>query len=82
MESDDFEWDDEKARSNRVKHHVDFETAKKAFADVNAIEELDTLSEPHEERSILTGMADRKIIVVVYAKRKVAPHFGQRRHEA
>jgi len=41
MNDEAFEWDEAKARSNRTKHGVDFETAALVFGDANAIEEYD-----------------------------------------
>lgn len=85
MQSGDFEWDDAKARSNRVKHGVDFEVAKKAFFDVNAIEEIDISADLDEERSILTGIADGRILVVAYTGRegrfRIISARGATKHE-
>ena len=36
-----FEWDSEKARINKIKHNVSFETAANVFFDENRIEKLD-----------------------------------------
>lgn len=85
MNSDEFEWHDTKARSNLAKHNVDFETAKRVFTDVNAIEEIDTFSDPIEERLILTGMAGGTIVVVVYSHRegriRIISARGATKHE-
>ena len=40
-QDDTFEWDDAKAASNLPKHKVSFELARRAFADVFAIERED-----------------------------------------
>ncbi len=37
----EFEWDEEKARSNQRKHRVDFETAARIFLDPDRIETYD-----------------------------------------
>jgi uncharacterized DUF497 family protein len=62
-----FEWDDAKARSNLRKHGVDFEGAKAVFDDPARVETLDL--DEQEERFILTGMAARGLLVVVYTER-------------
>ena len=60
MKDDDFEWDPIKARRNRRKHGVAFDTAKKAFADPFMVEILDDREEYGEERylSLAWSMAN------------------------
>jgi uncharacterized DUF497 family protein len=85
MADEEFEWDEDKARANWAKHRVDFEFVKKVFTDVNAIEDLDIDSDPDEERVILTGMADGRLLVVVYTRRgdriRIISARGATRHE-
>jgi uncharacterized protein len=38
MINEDFEWDDDKAASNLLKHRVSFDEAADAFDDENAVE--------------------------------------------
>jgi uncharacterized DUF497 family protein len=65
----EFEWDDDKAFENRRKHGVSFELAAKAFRDPLAVEWIDQREDYGEERTILLGMADGTILVVVYTER-------------
>lgn len=51
----DFEWDEEKARSNLSKHHVSFETAKLVFEDTFAVELPAEVAADGEERYTLIG---------------------------
>lgn len=67
----DFEWDKNKARSNLVKHGIDFADAIFVFEDYNAI----TLEDPyvHEKRFLTIGMdCFARILVVVYTWRNDA----------
>ena len=65
-----FEWDEEKATLNYIKHRVLFETAAKVFNDIYRIEIYD---EEHstfdEDRYITIGKAN-EILFVVYTERK------------
>ncbi len=70
MSDDAFEWDDAKAESNYHKHGVDFETATATFGDPFAIERADpTSADNSEERYLITGMADDRLLTVVYTER-------------
>ncbi|SRR6266571_7521685 len=69
MKDDDFEWDPIKARRNRRKHGVAFDTAKKAFADPFMVEILDDREEYGEERYLLIGMVDGQLLSTIYAER-------------
>ena len=64
-----FEWDDEKAKKNKIKHNVSFKTATAVFDDPNRIEEYDYLHSWNEERWQVTGMAG-DILFVIYTERK------------
>jgi uncharacterized DUF497 family protein len=70
MRNDDFEWDPSKARRNRAKHGVSFETAKKAFADPLMVEILDDRENYGEERYLLIGMADGQLLSIIYTERQ------------
>jgi len=70
MDSDDkFEWDHNKAASNRAKHGISFDEAKGVFRDTYAIEELDNQEDYGEVRYILIGMTEGKLLFVVYTER-------------
>lgn len=65
-----FEWDEEKAESNMIKHGISFETAAKVFLDENRIEIYDAVrSDIEEDRFITIGMAD-EVLFVVYTERQ------------
>lgn len=59
-----FSWDPVKARSNRSKHGVDFETAKTVWDDPLHIVVFDRI-EGREERWWAIGMAGPAVILVV-----------------
>jgi uncharacterized DUF497 family protein len=65
-----FEWDDNKAAANLSAHGVGFEAAAAAFRDPFAVEWIDTRESYGEERSILLGMVERGILLVVYTERR------------
>lgn len=67
VQDEAFEWDDEKTAGNWQKHAVAFEDALVAFDDRNCIEEL--TDEEGEERWMLKGMADGRVLVVIYVER-------------
>jgi len=63
----DFEWEEEKAANNLVKHGVSFEEAATAFFDEEAI----TLGDPqgHDDRYLLIGKSMKpRILFVVHAE--------------
>lgn len=63
-----YEWDNNKAQSNRQKHGIDFADAVSVFADDTAITILDNY--PDEERFITIGIdALGRILVVSYTWR-------------
>jgi uncharacterized DUF497 family protein len=57
-----FEWDEKKGRSNRAKHGVSFETAKRAFEDPNLITRQDREVED-EQRWQTIGYAEGVLTV-------------------
>ena len=59
-----FEWDDAKAASNIRKHGIDFEDARLVFDDFGALEAPDDSMEYDEERFIITGLANEKLLTV------------------
>jgi uncharacterized protein len=68
MRDDNFEWDDRKAASNYRKHQVPFELARVVFDDPRAVERAD-IDEPDEERFLVTGLANERLLTVVYVLR-------------
>ncbi len=63
-----FEWDQDKAEKNLLKHNVDFADAVTVFLDNAALTLEDAL--PDEERFVTVGMdALGRILVVVYTWR-------------
>jgi uncharacterized DUF497 family protein len=65
-----FEWDDNKAKSNFIKHGITFEEASTAFGDTLSLTIADPLHSEDEERLILIGRsALSKTLVVVHAER-------------
>jgi uncharacterized DUF497 family protein len=66
-----FDWDDNKAESNKKKHGVSFAEAATAFSDPNAIEFHDGKHSQKEERWILVGMSARsQILLVVFVEKE------------
>ena len=63
-----FEWDDEKEAINIRKHHIDFDTAKKVFNDINRIEIYDVQHSIFEDRYNTIGLVD-EVLFVVYTER-------------
>ena len=64
-----FEWDEQKAASNLLKHGVSFQEAIAAFDDPDALEVTDTRAAYGEARIILTGSITEGVLVVVYTER-------------
>ena len=63
-----FEWDPEKARTNKQKHDVTFEEAAGCFADKDAVDLEDPV---HPERLLLIGMSTSlRLLCTVYALRE------------
>jgi uncharacterized protein len=65
-----FEWDEQKADRNAIKHGVSFEEAKTVFADSNSVTIADLEHSIDEDRYIDIGISDRdRLLVVVYTER-------------
>ena len=64
-----FEWDSEKARINKRKHKVSFETAANVFFDDNRIELRDEEHSDDEDRWQVIGKVE-DILFVVYTDRE------------
>jgi uncharacterized DUF497 family protein len=65
-----FDWDPDKARSNREKHNVSFIEAASVFSDPFSITQFDTRHAAEEDRYLILGYSDRqRLLVVVYTER-------------
>ena len=66
-----FEWDDQKATSNLLKHGVSFDEAVSVFGDGQALTFSDTEHSEFEDRSRTYGISNRtRLLVVVHAERR------------
>ena len=66
----EFEWHKAKAEANLRRHGVSFDSAKTVFKDPFAIEFLDDREEHGEERFVIVGTAEAKILLfVAYTER-------------
>jgi uncharacterized protein len=65
-----FEWDEQKADLNAIKHGVSFEEAKTVFVDLGSITIDDLEHSIDEDRYIEIGISNRgRLLVVVYTER-------------
>jgi uncharacterized protein len=65
----EFEWDEEKARSNLKKHGIAFSLATRIFADDARFERLDEGQDYGEERWLTVGLIAGVEIAVVFTSR-------------
>ena len=71
MKKIQFFWDENKAKSNLVKHKVSFDEAKTVFDDENARLIFDPDHSEEEERFILLGLSYAlKLLTVVHCYRE------------
>jgi uncharacterized DUF497 family protein len=71
MKKIQFSWDENKARSNLLKHKISFDEAKTVFDDDNARLILDPDHSEEEERFILLGLSyTLKLLTVVHCYRE------------
>jgi uncharacterized DUF497 family protein len=67
----EFEWDEDKAKFNYIKHNVNFEEAITVFNDNLSLTIFDDKHSLFEERYIDIGISNKnRILVVVYTERK------------
>jgi uncharacterized protein len=67
----EFEWDKAKARANFRRHGVSFDLAKAVFRDPFAIDRLDDREEHGEERFVIVGAAEGRVLLfVAYTERE------------
>ena len=65
-----FEWDDQKNKSNFQKHGVWFEEAQTVWADPKAVEYFDPDHSEDEDRFIRIGFSTKsRILVVVFCEK-------------
>ena len=64
-----FRWNKAKARENYRKHGVTFDLAKAVFNDAFALELLDDRRDYGEERFVIIGMVEGRILYVAYSER-------------
>lgn len=70
LQSDEFEWDEEKYAVNLAKHGVKFETAAEVFLD--PFRQSGDASVEEENRIYIIGYAfSQKLLLVVYVERGV-----------
>jgi uncharacterized DUF497 family protein len=70
-----FEWDENKNRSNRKKHGVWFEEAQQVFNDLAALRYFDSKHSEYEDRFKLLVMSGiHRTLVVVYCEQE-APNI-------
>lgn len=62
-----FEWDNKKSETNRDKHGIDFETARKLWMDQFRVDILAPY--PNEDRRILLGRLKGKVWAAIYTLR-------------
>jgi uncharacterized DUF497 family protein len=60
-----FEWDPEKAASNRREHKVSFDEAASVFADPLSVTVFDPLHSDEEDRFVIVGMSNKNRVLVV-----------------
>ncbi|MEZ4727826.1 MAG: BrnT family toxin [Caldilineaceae bacterium] len=63
-----FEWNYGKALLNWRRHRIDFEEAKEAFFDPNAVDDYDEAHSTEEMRYNLIGMSSRRLLFIVYTE--------------
>ena len=65
----EFEWDPAKAAANEAEHGITFETAREVFNDPFAMEWLDDREDYGEDRYVIIGMVDDRVLYVAYTMR-------------
>ena len=64
-----FVWDSEKAKINRKKHGISFETVARVFLDENYYDSYDENHNENEDRFKIIGKVG-KILTVIYTERE------------
>ena len=63
-----FVWDSDKAKINKKKHGISFETAARVFLDDFKVDEFDELHSDFEDRYKIVGKVG-EILTVIYTER-------------
>ena len=63
-----FEWDDNKNRTNKRIHHISFEYAARVWTDEKRLVKADVEHSEYEDRWKVIGLIDR-VIVVIYVEK-------------
>jgi len=71
LKNNNFEWDENKNKSNLDKHGFDFNDAKEVFKDENRTISEDNRNDYGESRWITIGKMYKALIVVIYTIRNV-----------
>ena len=69
MDDGKFQWDNTKAAENYTAHGVRFEAACEVFQDPFALEWLDDREDYGEDRYIILGMVENRLLYVAYTMR-------------
>ena len=65
-----FEWDTDKASSNKKKHGVSFEEARSVFCDEFAVQFYDEENSDSEDRFLMLGFSDEaRLLIVCHCER-------------
>lgn len=64
-----FEWDEDKAAVNRIKHGVPFDEALAVFLDVNRLDRYDGREDYGEDRFLTIGLVDGFELAIAYTLR-------------
>jgi uncharacterized protein len=75
-----FEWDDEKARANLVKHRIDFHDAVLVFDDPGVCDDPDESMNYDEERFKAVGMIEGVVTTVAITRKAHSPYLGAQTH--
>jgi uncharacterized DUF497 family protein len=68
-----FEWDDEKAAANVIKHGLSFDEAKTVFDDPLYVDFYDPDHSSDEHRYLIVGRShNRRLLIVSYTERQNA----------
>lgn len=86
-----FEWDDAKAAQNLADHGVSFDAATLVFNDPFALEWLDDREDYGEDRYVILGIVEGRLLYVAYtmrgekiriiSARGAEPHEHRKYHE-
>ena len=65
----EFEWDDEKNRTNKLKHRITFESAVEVFFDPFEQTEFDQFIDDEERWKTVGMIANWSVLAVIYVER-------------